>query len=317
MKLDSVEVPPAEISTVSVAELRQHHERALGSIVDLMLRTLNIRAAAVWDDANNALMAAPENGASALAVKTLRSSWSGIIALDAPPTLRSTDGRERLMFTPIGTELACLCIELRTSSKRRRGAVCLVRDSGATFTDILPLLGDFAAAIEAQCELFTAAVSIRLALLEAAARAATSTAGADFPKSVDLRGSLARYLPQCGLLVFDHDLRYLRAEGDILNRFGTLSRDDFEGATLYDIVSSENRGRLEQLYREALAGASQRFEVRYANRVYECQTMPVHDVSSAIVAAILLIHDVTDSRALDARLRRSAARVDAVTDTAT
>lgn len=303
--------PTSEVTSVSVAELRLQHERGLRSIADLMVRSLNIRGVAIWDDTNNALVAAPSGYAASVATRALRATWGGHVAIDrGPAVLRSADGKERSVSSPLGNGQPCVCVELRTMSKRRRGAIAVVRENGADFDDVLPLLGDFAAAVEAQCELYTAAVSTRLALLEAAARASASR---DFPNNIDLRGSLARFLPLGAVLIYDKDLRYLRAEGDLLNRFDPLSRESFQGATLQQLVDGPELERLERMYRDALIGGSQRLELRHRNRCYELQSMPIHDHTGAIVAGMLLVHDVTDSRALDARLRVAAQRIHAVT----
>lgn len=298
-------VAPTDVSSVSIGELRLHHERGLHALADLMVRALRLRAVAIWDDANSALAVSPNQLVATAAVKTLRSTWVGLVASDgAPPTLRSSDGRERLVFAPHGVPEACLCIELRTDSKRRRGVMTVVRDRGSSFADVTTLLGDFAVAIEAQCQLFTAAVTTRLALLESAERAAR--AGKDFPRDVDLRGSLARFLPQGGVLVYDRALRYVRAEGEIWTRFDGLSRLAIEGRTLHELAYPQHLERLERVYRDALAGLSNRAQFTHDRRTYELQTMPVQDVTGTIVAGIVLMHDVTDSRALDARLRRSS-----------
>ncbi|HEY0706115.1 MAG TPA: PAS domain-containing protein, partial [Polyangia bacterium] len=65
--------------------------------------------------------------------------------------------------------------------------------------------------------------------------------------------SLARSLPNAATLAYDHNLRFVMAEGELLKQLG-LEPKDVIGKTLVDLVTPANAAAVENAYREALRG---------------------------------------------------------------
>lgn len=120
-----------------------------------------------------------------------------------------------------------------------------------------------------------------------------------------LNAILANY-PNGAIVLFDHDLRYLRIDGRGLAAAG-LNRATMEGRTVYElhaegIVDEASLHTLEVRYRAVLAGAEQRFEMTYRGRAFAMTITPITDGDGAVRYGLLISQDVTDrveaSRAL-------------------
>ncbi len=72
--------------------------------------------------------------------------------------------------------------------------------------------------------------------------------------------AVVRNLPNGAVFVFDHDLRYLVADGEALLQSVGFSSQALVGKTLAEIATPEHLEAMTARYRAALAGESQRFE---------------------------------------------------------
>lgn len=125
--------------------------------------------------------------------------------------------------------------------------------------------------------------------------------------SVDLYGTdlyrtLAHSLPGMAVLLFDHDLRFLAADGALLAQTG-YSQTLLAGYDLVEIVSPITKAYLEPLYRQALTGGQVAFEVEHNGMMFGARALPVRDAYGAVVAGMVLVEDVT-ARFQDAELLR-------------
>ncbi|MGQ9888758.1 MAG: PAS domain-containing sensor histidine kinase [Aggregatilineales bacterium] len=118
----------------------------------------------------------------------------------------------------------------------------------------------------------------------------------------DLYRTLARNLPGMAVLLFDHDLRFLAAEGAALAQIG-LDCAALPGRLLLEVVSPAQARHLEPLYRRALAGAEVTFELEHNGAMFSARALPVRDESDAIIAGMVVVEDVT-SRFRDAETLR-------------
>ncbi|MFI5288037.1 MAG: diguanylate cyclase domain-containing protein [Polyangia bacterium] len=128
--------------------------------------------------------------------------------------------------------------------------------------------------------------------------------------SLAIYRALARNLPDCAVLVFDHELRYLFADG--AERLSPVERR-LAGRTLGEIEPAENLGVLEAVYRAALAGETHDTELRRGERTFALHTAPVSDGNGRVLAGLVIAREVTAQRQVEAALReqRLAAAIQA------
>lgn len=87
------------------------------------------------------------------------------------------------------------------------------------------------------------------------------------------RQILAHY-PNGILGYFDHDLRYLRVDGEELRRTGRTPAD-MEGKTIWEIYPPEVAAHIEPYHRRVLAGESVCYEASVLDETYFVQAEPV------------------------------------------
>lgn len=126
----------------------------------------------------------------------------------------------------------------------------------------------------------------------------------DVPNSTLLR-IVMQNLPDATVLLFDHDLRYLLAEGQSLLRHGH-DPAQMLGRTLHEVLPSEPSSRLAELYRSALAGQRVQVEHTHDGRIYVSSFVPVPDTAGNIVAGLAVVEDITERRRLEQALRERA-----------
>jgi PAS domain S-box-containing protein len=112
-------------------------------------------------------------------------------------------------------------------------------------------------------------------------------------QSERLYRTLASNLPRTGVILFDRDLRFLLAEGDVLGEFG-FSSQNLEGRLIQDVLSPEERRALIPHYRAALAGEESHTERIYEGRTFSIQMLPVKNDRGEIFAGLLVAQDVTE-----------------------
>jgi len=114
--------------------------------------------------------------------------------------------------------------------------------------------------------------------------------------------TVVRNLPNGAVFVFDHDLRYLVADGEALLQSVGFSSQALVGKTLSEIARPDNLEALTERYRAALAGESQRFEVVRGPKTYALDIVPVRDDQGRVTAGVALVYDVTSHKQTEAAL---------------
>jgi diguanylate cyclase (GGDEF)-like protein/PAS domain S-box-containing protein len=117
---------------------------------------------------------------------------------------------------------------------------------------------------------------------------------------------LVDHLPQCAVYVFDHDLRFLLAEGEAIRAAGISS---MVGLRLSDIADGESLARLERHYLAALAGEEQDFEHpgEDGQRWYRVRIRPLRE-HDCVVAGLVVSDDITERRQAALDLAQSERR---------
>ncbi|MBO9327135.1 MAG: PAS domain-containing protein [Roseiflexus sp.] len=119
---------------------------------------------------------------------------------------------------------------------------------------------------------------------------------------------LAANLPDSAVLIFDHNLRYVLADGPELAATGYL-KEKIEGRTLYEVVSSSFAEQVEGNIRAVLSGRRFSAELPFRDRIYVCHYIPLIDDCGAVKYAMVLLHNVTAQRQAEANLRASEAQL--------
>jgi len=123
--------------------------------------------------------------------------------------------------------------------------------------------------------------------------------------------TLARSFPNGTLTIFDHELRYLLAEG---TGAGGFTHEELEGKTLAQALPPDIRQTLEPLFRGALAGTAGAAEVAYGGGWLVIHAGPLRDDQGAIVAGMALVQEISATRGAAEALRGSEARFRALVE---
>ena len=128
---------------------------------------------------------------------------------------------------------------------------------------------------------------------------------ADLRESEQRYRTLARNLPNGAMLLFDHDLRYLVADGaELLAALG-LPKEQLEGKTLFDIVTPQNEAQMVALYRATLAGETSNVELAQGDRSLAIHLAPVRGNDGVVSAGMVLLYDITALKRAEAARQRS------------
>jgi PAS domain S-box-containing protein len=114
-------------------------------------------------------------------------------------------------------------------------------------------------------------------------------------RSEELYRTLAHNFPDGAVILYDHDLRYILADGAGLSDVG-LTREMLEGKTIREIFSPEVCALLEPAYRAALAGTETAIEVPFGPYVYLVQSLPLRNERGEIFAGMAVTRDITERR---------------------
>ena len=106
--------------------------------------------------------------------------------------------------------------------------------------------------------------------------------------------TLVHNFPNGAVVLFDHDLRYVMADGALVTDAG-LARAGLEGHTLWESFPPETAAALEPAYRAALAGHATTLDLPYAGRIFEVRMLPVAD-DDGIAGGLVVTQDVSAMR---------------------
>lgn len=119
--------------------------------------------------------------------------------------------------------------------------------------------------------------------------------------------TLARSIPRTAVLLFDHDLRYILADGEQLKRHN-FSREMFENKTLGEVFPKEIADEWSGHYRRALAGEEVVIETDDDAGNFQIYVLPVRDENGKIFAGMVMWQDITERKKAEADFRESEIR---------
>jgi diguanylate cyclase (GGDEF)-like protein/PAS domain S-box-containing protein len=115
---------------------------------------------------------------------------------------------------------------------------------------------------------------------------------------------IMRDFPQGGIIVFDHELRFLSAGGGGLAEVG-LSQELLEGRTIFEVFPPAVVRLIEGPFRQALSGQESKTDVPFGDRTFLVRLAPSPAEDGSIVAGIGFAVEVTETRKAAAALRQS------------
>jgi signal transduction histidine kinase len=125
----------------------------------------------------------------------------------------------------------------------------------------------------------------------------------DLEESEERYRSVVTSLPHAAVLLFGPGLRHLFADGQGLPEMD-LTTEAIKGKSLWESFPAPMAAVLQPHYQAALTGRHDSFDVAYAGRTYQAETLPATVVNSA--TGMLLLQDVTDSRRVEALIATNA-----------
>lgn len=120
---------------------------------------------------------------------------------------------------------------------------------------------------------------------------------------------LAANLPDSAVLIFDHDLRFVLADGPELAATG-YSKEMLEGRLLYEAIPHSFAAQVEGNIRAALSGRRFAAESPYEDRMYQYQYVPLIDDSGQVKYAMVLARNVTEQHRMQAERERLIAELE-------
>ncbi|HEV8266247.1 MAG TPA: PAS domain S-box protein [Gemmatimonadales bacterium] len=120
--------------------------------------------------------------------------------------------------------------------------------------------------------------------------------------------ALATNLPDASVFLFDHNLRFLLADGTNFKAAG-LSKEMLEGQTIWGILPADLCERIAPRFRAALEGEIVRYEEVYNQRTYDVQLLPIRGAGGEIIYGMGVSTDVTTRKGAERALRESDARL--------
>jgi diguanylate cyclase (GGDEF)-like protein/PAS domain S-box-containing protein len=106
--------------------------------------------------------------------------------------------------------------------------------------------------------------------------------------------TLARYLPDTVVLMFDQELRYTLMAGESAEHWGASS---LVGKTVFEVpdLSAEEMVVYAERYRRTLEGEEQSFEAVYRDRVFAITLTPMRTAAGDVFAGMIVARDITEA----------------------
>jgi len=114
--------------------------------------------------------------------------------------------------------------------------------------------------------------------------------------------ALVDHFPNGAVLLYDRDLRYIVAGGQVLARVD-LEPDALEGKAVADVTAPDIADKLIEEYRAALRGEERIFEAKFRGVLFEIRAIPVRDARGGVIAGMVMAQDVTERRRSEAAMR--------------
>lgn len=117
--------------------------------------------------------------------------------------------------------------------------------------------------------------------------------------------TLAENFPNGAVALFDEDLRYTAAGGQLLDQLG-ISAEETVGNTIHKRYPEDIVAEIEPYFYAALDGKTNSFEIEYHGRDLRADTLSVRNADDTVFAGMLVVQDVTERNERERELERRA-----------
>jgi signal transduction histidine kinase len=209
---------------------------------------------------------------------------------------RHPELRHNLAVPDLGV-IAYAGIPLVTTDGAMLGSFCVIDTKPRQWsTEDLATLRDLAAIAASEIELRLTIAAQRRAVEE------QRIAEREAHRHDALYRTLARHFPNGAVILFDHELRYLIADGLGLAAVG-LDRVALEGRTLHELFPRDLADHVAVLMREALNGREAVGDIAFGGRSFVARAVPVKNEPGGAPLGLLVTQDVTLPRQSERRLQ--------------
>jgi two-component system cell cycle sensor histidine kinase/response regulator CckA len=120
----------------------------------------------------------------------------------------------------------------------------------------------------------------------------------------DIYRRVAHSYPGSGVFVFDHDLRFILADGSTGDD-GGLDLRTLKGQTIWEALPPDVVALIEPSYRAALVGETSSYEMEFNDQVLHVTVAPMRDDSGEVEAGVVLTQRITSQKRLEEQLVQS------------
>ncbi len=122
--------------------------------------------------------------------------------------------------------------------------------------------------------------------------------------------AVVEHLPNAGVFMVDRDLRYVSADGAIVDDLARVQGvDRIVGRLVGEVASDAHRAEMIDGYTRTLHGERCHLEVKRGDRYFDVDTVPIYD-GERITHALAFLYDVTSRRGELAELERARAALE-------
>ncbi|WP_276256213.1 PAS domain-containing protein [Halomontanus rarus] len=121
--------------------------------------------------------------------------------------------------------------------------------------------------------------------------------------------TLVENFPNGAVALFDEDLRYSAAGGQLLEAEG-IDPADRIGVSIRELYPDEIVEKIEPYFQAALEGEASSFETEYLDRHLFSQALPIRNADDEVYAGMLVVQDISEQRTYERKLEESNERLE-------
>jgi diguanylate cyclase (GGDEF)-like protein/PAS domain S-box-containing protein len=126
-------------------------------------------------------------------------------------------------------------------------------------------------------------------------------------RSEQVYRAIVKHLPKGGILMLDQDLRFVAADGPVIEQILRLSHvDNILNRSVQDLAAPENREGVVAIYRSTLQGNRHHVEIKREDRFFDLETAPIYE-GDRVTHALVSLYDITDRKREAENLMRARA----------